>query len=144
MSSVNPLFGSGLGGDAYPVFDGNGRQVYTNGRPQYVHRGEPGFAERHSAALSARLDRVSASAPIKERDLPGRAPVSRVEYFHRDGTYWVTDGRTVEQAGPVEVEMIEREGQRQDNGRIRFGYHQGRDDAELVQLPKRRGVERSR
>ncbi|WP_435593339.1 hypothetical protein [Nocardia sp. bgisy118] len=49
MSSVNPWAGTGLGGDAYPVLNEHCRQIYENGRPQYVHRGEPGFAERHAA-----------------------------------------------------------------------------------------------
>ncbi|MEV6388538.1 hypothetical protein [Nocardia xishanensis] len=49
MSSVNRWAGTGLGGDAYPVLNEHGRQVYKNGRPQYVRRGEPGFAERDAA-----------------------------------------------------------------------------------------------
>lgn len=64
MSSVNPssqssgngeryprLFGTGLGGHAYPVLDDQGRQVVENGRPQYVRRGEPGFAEREAISV---------------------------------------------------------------------------------------------
>ncbi|WP_063005244.1 hypothetical protein [Nocardia salmonicida] len=175
MSSVNPSpqssgnsngrtrsrwAGTGLGGDAI-VTEHESRTMTLKQQQEQLGRGTPEFARRQAARIEAALAYADASAPIKERDLPGRA-APEVEYFLENGRYMVTDGTDVEPARKAELDDITEHGTVQKNGRIRFDYHDGLDEADLLKMPadrnhtpepeqrylvadvRQRGVERSR
>ncbi|MFC8382452.1 hypothetical protein [Nocardia sp. NPDC057272] len=161
MSSVNPSpqssgnsngrtrsrwAGTGLGGDV--IATEQERRTMTHRQLlEKLGRGTPEFARRQTERIEAALAAADASAPIKERDLPGRAHTApEVEYFLDNGRYMATDGVDVEPARSAELEDIARHGTVQKNGRVRFDYHDGLEESELIQRPERRRtpVERSR
>lgn len=160
MSSVNPSSpsssnpngrtrsrwaGTGLGGDV--IATEHERNTMTHKQLlEKFGRGTPEFARRQAERREAALAYASASAPIKERDLPGRT-APEVEYFLENGRYLATDGVDVEPARKAELDDIAKHGTVQKNGRVRFDYHDGLDESQLIQRPEqpqRRGVERSR
>ncbi|MFC8386740.1 hypothetical protein [Nocardia sp. NPDC057272] len=171
MSSVNPSSqssgnsngrtrsrwaGTGLGGDV--IATEQERRTMTHRQLQEKFgRGTPEFARRQAARRDAALAYADASAPIKERDLSSRdRAVPQVEYFLDNGRYMATDGTDVEPARKAELDDIAKHGTVQKNGRVRFDYHDGLDESELIQRPRReaakqapeqprrRSVERSR
>ncbi|WP_410870881.1 hypothetical protein [Nocardia sp. A7] len=80
-------------------------------------RGTAAYAERSAA---------------RSQDRPA-AP--EVEYFLENGQYMATDGIDIEPAQRAELEDIAKNGTVQENGRVRFGYHAGLAESDLLTMP---------
>ncbi|MEG8181765.1 hypothetical protein GZH49_25030 [Nocardia terpenica] len=133
MSSVNPYFGTGVGGDAYATPDE--LRTMSSSQLQAKQRGTREFADRKNAersARSARVDRtqlyrrgsslweeMGIGSPVEVEAIDGgggggaspTTPVTQRQeefpYFTAAGTYWSAEEGVVAEVGDAERRWIE-------------------------------------